>query len=218
MKNKQNNQGFTLIELLVVITIIAILASVSVPVYSSVQRSARLTKSLAQAKGIQVAMYAEWGKLGYIPDPENGGDDANAYLAPLIRKLKSEEPFFVTGCAWHGRSDTRDGGDSLYETSNPAGIALEAGENHYAMNKMSDFGPRFPILASGFTSNVGTYTDKKTDVGGVWEGLDAIIIYGDGRGKQVSLDEQFRYLENKGGTKVDVFQAEEVEMVNPTQG
>jgi len=34
----------------------------------------------------------------------------------------------------------------------------------------------------------------------------------------VSLDEQFRFLENKGGTKVDVFQAEEVEMVNPTQG
>ncbi len=218
MKNKRKNQGFTLIELLVVITIIAILASVSVPVYSSVQRSARLTKSLSQAKGIQIAMYAEWGKLGYIPDPESGGEDANAYLAPLIRKLKSEEPFFVTGCAWHGRGDTRDGGDNLWETSEPQGTALEAGENHYAVNKLSDFGPRYPVLASGFTSNVGTYTDKKTEVGGVWEGLDAIIIYGDGKGEQVQLDEQFRFMEDKGGTKIDVFGQEEVEMVNPTQG
>ncbi len=218
MKTKQKNQGFTLIELLVVITIIAILASVSVPVYSSVQRSARLTKSLAQAKGIQLGMYAEWGKLGYLPDPDDGGADANAYLRPLIRKLKSEEPFFVTGCAWHGRGDTRDGGDDLWESSTPPGSALEAGENHYAVNVLSDFGPRWPILASGFTSNVGTYTNKKTDVGGVWEGLDAIVIFGDGRGEQVSLDDQYKWIRDKGGQKVDVFNQDEVEMVNPTQG
>ena len=124
----------------------------------------------------------------------------------------------MTGCAWHGRGDTRDGGDSLWETSEPSGTALEAGENHYAINKLSDFGPRFPILASGFTSNVGTYTNKKTDVGGIWEGLDAIVIYGDGRGKQVPLDDQYRFVEKKGGTEVDVFQQEAIEMINPTQG
>ena len=36
--------------------------------------------------------------------------------------------------------------------------------------------------------------------------------------EQVSLDDQFRWIRNKGGTKLDVFQQEEVEMVNPTQG
>jgi len=218
MKTKRNNQGFTLIELLVVITIIAILASVSVPVYSTIQRKAKLSKSLMQAKGIQVAMFAEWSADGFLPDPTDGGSDANAYLSPLVRGLGSEAPFFVSGCAWHGKGATRTGPDGLWEDSEPAGMALEAGENHYAVNKLTDFTDRWPILASGFTSNVGVYTNKKSDVGGVWEGRDAIIIFGGGEGRVVKLDKQYRWIDDKGGNKVDVFQQEEVEMVNPTQG
>ncbi len=217
MKNKRKNQGFTLIELLVVITIIAILASVSVPVFSSVQRSARLSKSMQQASGIAKAMFDKWGQLGYLPNPEDG-DDANAYLAPLIRTLESEEPFFVTGCAWHGTGETKEGGDDLWETSDPPGTALEAGENHYAVNKLTNFKARFPLLASGFSSNVGTYSENKREPGGVWEGKNAIIIWGDFRGEQVDLDDQFKYIQNKGGNKIDVFNLDEVEMVNPTQG
>ena len=219
MKNKRKNQGFTLIELLVVITIIAILASVSVPVFSSVQRSARLSKSMQQASGIAKAIMDKWGQRGYLPNPE-GGDDANAYLAPLVRTLKSEEPFFVTGCAWHGKGETREGGDDLWETSDPPGTALEAGENHYAVNKEFEFeeGARYPLLASGFSSNVGTYSDDKTEPGGVWGGENAIIIWGDFSGEQVDLDDQFKYIQDKGGNKIDVFNQERVEMVNPTQG
>ena len=55
MSRKVSNQGFTLIELLVVITIIAILASISVPVYNSITERAKITKVMSNVKQINLA-------------------------------------------------------------------------------------------------------------------------------------------------------------------
>ena len=72
MKNQFNQKGFTLIELLVVITIIAILASVSVPVFSSIQQKAKVNKSMQQASGIYKGVYALYGCLLYTsPSPRD---------------------------------------------------------------------------------------------------------------------------------------------------
>lgn len=51
-----NPKGFTLIELLVVITILAILAAIGIPVYSGVQKSARMAKRVSDLKSIQMAL------------------------------------------------------------------------------------------------------------------------------------------------------------------
>ncbi|MEO8045060.1 MAG: type II secretion system protein [Spartobacteria bacterium] len=52
---KSSTRGFTLIELLVVITIIAILASIALPVFSSVQEKARITQDLNNLRQLGIA-------------------------------------------------------------------------------------------------------------------------------------------------------------------
>src|SRR5689334_1751663 len=56
MKIKKFMKAFTLIELLVVITIIAILAGIALPVFSSVQIKGQQTKALSNAKQIGLAL------------------------------------------------------------------------------------------------------------------------------------------------------------------
>ena len=77
MKQKKHPQGFTLIELLVVITIIAVLASVAVPVYSVIQARAARTKALAHSKQIHLAL-AEFAidEDGIFPTADNDSNSA----------------------------------------------------------------------------------------------------------------------------------------------
>ena len=65
-------------------------------------------------------------------------ENSNDILAEVAIEMDSEKPFYVAGCAWHGTGPTRNGGDNFHERSTPAGVALEAGANHYAVNKDLD--------------------------------------------------------------------------------
>ncbi len=63
MKRKQN-KGFTLAELLIVVAIIAVLVAISIPIFNSQLRKARVAVNQANARAGEAAAYA-----AYLEDP-----------------------------------------------------------------------------------------------------------------------------------------------------
>src|ERR1700730_7690770 len=105
--------SFTLIELLVVISIIAVLAGIALPVYSTVHERGSQTKDLSNAKQIALAckLYAT-DNDGKFPDKDGQAADppvtaltsastSNAAFACLVPSyLPSEKLFYLGKSAW----------------------------------------------------------------------------------------------------------------------
>ena len=192
---KKNNAAFTLIELLVVITIIAILASIALPVFNGVTERANQTKDLSNAKqiGLALKLFAS-DNNGAFPakkpadDYSNGTDlaagdvsnDAFWWLFPSY--LQSEDIFATPGSKWTpGNPDN---------TIDPAGSAtrtetLKSGENTYAyISGFTDTtNPAFPLLADGFSTTIPVYDANKANKGGVWAAKKAVVIFCDASGQ-----------------------------------
>ena len=184
MKRK-SSAAFTLIELLVVISIIAVLAGIALPVYSTVQERGAQTKDLSNAKQIGLAckLYAadNDGKFpdkdGQAADPPTtlltSGSTSNAAFACLVPNyLPSEKIFYLGKSLW---SPTLPD-----EKTTAAGDRCEASTNNFAyelgLTEISN--PSFPLIAdaqrTGGASAV--YSTDPNSKGGVWKGKKAVVI------------------------------------------
>jgi prepilin-type N-terminal cleavage/methylation domain-containing protein len=183
---KRNSlSGFTLIELLVVISIIAVLAGIALPVYSTVQERGAQTKDLSNAKQIALAckLYAA-DNDGKFPDKDGQAADppvtaltssslSNAAFACLVPNyLPSEKLFYLGKSAW---SPTVPDEKTTASTDR-----VEAGTNNFAyeLGLTETSNPSFPLIAdapaTGGTSAV--YSTDPTKKGGVWKGKKAVVI------------------------------------------
>jgi len=181
MKIKKFNIAFTLIELLVVISIIAILAGIALPVFTSVQTKGNQAKDLSNARqiGLGLRLYAS-DNSGNFPttDPTTGNsaNDANAaYLNIVPTYIPSQKIFWLAGSGWST-------GTHPTELSVTTGT-LAAGQNNFAyVSGLTDTSnTNFPLLADGFDAGTGKlgpglYNTIKGTKGGVWNGTKAIVI------------------------------------------
>ncbi|MEM9480812.1 MAG: hypothetical protein AAGA58_14245 [Verrucomicrobiota bacterium] len=91
------------------------------------------------------------------------GDNANEALGFLVDDLTSEKPFYISNSPWHGKKFGR-GPDNRWETTDPPGIALEAGENVWSYTLGLNFKSpaEIPILAT------------------IWRRKLCLVVYADG--------------------------------------
>jgi len=200
MKIPRTSKGFTLIELLVVIGIIALLASIALPAFSSVQVKAQQTKALNNAKQIGFACRAfGTDNNGQYPSyPETSGsinlaggqvtnsNDAFNCLIPTY--LGTIQCFYQAGSAETPGSKAPPDPSFAPATgvgSQSATSALPSGQslNHWAYETgMSDTSnSTFPLITDdpSTVKSPVTWAASPTAKGGVWKGKQAIVVHVD---------------------------------------
>ena len=189
---KRTSAAFTLIELLVVITIIAILASIALPAFTSVQQKGKQTKALSNAKQIAIALrlYAS-DHDGVYPSTTLDAtgnptttdvSTSNAAFCQLFPTyIKSEAIFYVGGSRFCNPGPPDEQQDAT--TTSPPTLTLAAGENEwaYVLHLNDTFNPSVPMIADGFAvASSHTYVKDSSAQGGVWKGQTAIVVRADG--------------------------------------
>ena len=65
---KKNQKGFTLIELLIVVAIIAILAAIAIPQFSSYRQKAYNSSAVSDLKNAKTSLEAFYADMTYYPN------------------------------------------------------------------------------------------------------------------------------------------------------
>lgn len=220
---KTSHNAFTLIELLVVISIIAVLASIAIPVYGRVQEQGQQTKAVAQVKGIFTGLMAfandNNGAFPSLKDEMEAASDgsaagevtdANEAFANLVPTyVQSEKPFGIPNSAYCKKATVKGPDDDMTSKTK----ILQAGENTYAYVKglTTTSSSAYPIIADGFTAGSTsdpTYTTLEGEYGGVWKGKKAIVVRLDGSATLENVDSTTKKVIRKGAGKRNLFKSD----------
>lgn len=168
-----------------VITIVAILAGISLPAYQGIVRNGQQMQAMQNARqiGLALRVFANDNNGSYpagrneYGQPIETANDAFRSLVPGY--LDNESVFAVARSAVGQKADNRiDAPEEI----------LKPGENHFAYVAGLNSGSRsnWPLIVDG-TDGHGRYTDQEGGRGGTWGGTKAVVVYADGSAQLVRL-------------------------------
>jgi prepilin-type N-terminal cleavage/methylation domain-containing protein len=184
MKVIRTQAAFTLIELLVVISIIAILAGITTPIYQSVVMNGKQTAAMNGARQIALGLRMYANDYEAYPTKKNiYGEDiktSNDVFRCLIPTYIDNEKIFAVATSKAGPTNDND-------VSSPSKI-LEAHENHWAYvdGLSTTSNSNWPLIVDS-TDGTGYYTDQPNNLGGIWKGTKTVTVYADGSSRIVPL-------------------------------
>jgi prepilin-type N-terminal cleavage/methylation domain-containing protein len=217
---KSLKKAFTLIELLVVITIIAILAGIALPVFTSVQVKGAQTKALSNAKQIALALrlyasdnngiYPSYTLQGGQPTTTTVADSNTAFAQLFPTYVQQEAIFWLSKSAFCSPNPPNEQQDNPPLDTPVLTLATQENEWAYVLELNDSSNPSVPLLADGFTSPTQhTYTTDATTKGGVWKGANAIVVHADSSGAVSKITNTGGSLQilgpNGGTTNSDIF-------------
>lgn len=99
-----NRKAFTLVEMLIVLSIIALLAGLTMGAYTYAMRSSKRRLTTGTFEGIKLALDRYYAEFGEYPEPANSGQTAD---------FPPGKPYDVSGAACLYQALTGDGYDEL---------------------------------------------------------------------------------------------------------
>lgn len=188
------NKGFTLIELMVTISIIAILAAVGIVVYSTVQKTGRISKRVQDLKAIQTAVELFKASTGFYPSvPGATGGTTGFICVESLAGVNSLTPKYM---AVIPKDPIQSGTSNCYQytSDDGAGGTDPAGTQYKIRTKIpsiemawTDWNRQSTLLDPAHDGNIGTgstscevnpLTETVTDQGwAFYTTADATCLY-----------------------------------------
>lgn len=150
----KKEKGFTLIELMIVISIIALLAAVALPKFSSATNDAKVANVRSQLAGLRTAI--QMYNARYQVYPTVGASPANVWQATGYingaTTATGTGAVAATGGRWFGVDPANPSGSGVYDKYTLPGIPL--GANVAGFGNLPDF--RIGLVAAAFTTTAGS--------------------------------------------------------------
>lgn len=127
---KKNKKGFTLAELLIVIAIIGILVAISIPIFTSQLKKARLAVNKANARTALSSAMAE-----FIDAPEK---DKTATIQNTSLHMYFRYDTATGQCSYLGYWDTSPGKDDIYSSFANIGYYQQGGKGISDVSKWKE--------------------------------------------------------------------------------
>ncbi len=190
----RKNSAFTLIELLVVISIIAIIASLAMPAFAAIMNGARQKEQMNNGRQIAFAMrnYASETSHGGLYPAYKDVEDANTLVNDTNEAFEILTPRYLEDKKVYVNKQSEWSKKPVQKDAATANKVLPGECDWVYVRGLSDTSnSKWPLLANAFEPGTTHYTTDVAKKGGVWKGVNAVVVWKEGNAEIVETNDKY---------------------------